>query len=403
MTDASDPRPPLQPQTLAVSGGRRDNGGALATPLWATSVFEQGSLEEMRKLGSRPRPERFYGRYANPTVTAFEEAVAALEGAESSLAFGSGMGALFATVFALCSKGSHIVAQQQMYGGTLQLLKGVCPRFGMEVTYVDATRPGAFREAVVPGRTVLVLAETPANPNLDLVDLDELGDLGGPITAVDVTFATPLGIRPLDHGVHLSIHSATKAMAGHNDATLGVLSGERDLVDWIWGFAVLQGAAPSPFDALNALRGLRTLGVRLRQQTETALAVGRALEAHPAVRSVRHPGLDSHPQRELARRQLTSTGGLLSFDLVGGFGAACAFVEALRLCRLAPSLGGPETVVTHPASTSHAGLTPDELAEAGVSPGTVRLSAGVEATEDVLADVLAAVDRAGALEPGRES
>jgi cystathionine beta-lyase/cystathionine gamma-synthase len=180
-------------------------------------------------------------------------------------------------------------------------------------------------------------------------------------------------------------------MAGHNDATLGVVSGARDLVEWLWGFSTVQGATPSPFDALNALRGLRTLGVRLRQQTATALAVGEALEAHPLATNVRHPGLASHPQHDLARRQLRLTGGLLSFDLAG-FGAACAFVDALRLCRLAPSLGGPESMVTHPASTSHAGLGPEELAEAGITAGTVRLSAGLEATEDVLADVLAAVE-----------
>ncbi|MPY94382.1 MAG: hypothetical protein GEV08_15370 [Acidimicrobiia bacterium] len=389
-------------ETMAVRGGRRHNAGSLATPLWATSVFEQGSLEEMRKLGARPRPERFYSRYANPTVTAFEDAVAELEGAEAALAFASGMGAVFATVFGLCSRGSHVVAQQQMYGGTLQLLRGVCPRMGIDVTFVDATRPGAFAEAVEPGRTTLVLAETPANPCLDLVDLDELAGLQGPITAVDATFATPLGLRPLEHGVSLSIHSATKAMAGHNDATLGVVSGERDLVDWLWGFATVQGATPSPFDALNGLRGLRTLGVRLRQQTETALALAAALEAHPRVANVRHPGLASHPQHELARRQLRVTGGLVSFDL-GGYGAACAFVDALRLCRLAPSLGGPETLITHPASTSHAGLGPEELAEAGISVGTVRLSAGLEATADVLADVLGAVDAAAGLEDGAES
>jgi cystathionine beta-lyase/cystathionine gamma-synthase len=412
MTDPSGPTPATAPpdavapaaerrapslDTIAVRGGRRENSGALATPLWATSVFEQGSLEELRKLGTRSRPAKFYSRYANPTVTAFEEAVAELEGAESSLAFASGMGAIFATVLGLCSKGSHIVAQHQMYGGTLQLLRGVCPRLGIDVTFVDATRPGAFAAAVEPGRTMLVLAETPANPCLDLVDLEELAALQGPITAVDATFATPLGLRPLDYGISLSIHSATKAMAGHNDATLGVISGERDLIDWLWGFATLQGATPSPFDALNGLRGLRTLGVRVRQQSATALALAEALEARGDVSNVRYPGLASHPQHGLAQRQLQVMGGLLSFDLAD-FGAACAFVDSLRLCRLGPSLGGPETLITHPASTSHAGLGPEELAEAGVSEGTVRVSAGLEATEDVLADVLGGVDAAGRLE-----
>jgi cystathionine beta-lyase/cystathionine gamma-synthase len=256
---------------------------------------------------------------------------------------------------------------------------------------VEGARPGAFREAVEPGRTVLVLAESPANPCLDLVDLDELGAIEGPIRVVDSTFATPLGQRPLDHGVDLVLHSATKALAGHNDACLGVVCGSGELIDWLWSFAVLQGANASPFDALNGLRGLRTLGVRLRQQSATALAVASALEAHPSVDLVRHLGLPSHPQAELARRQLRLPGGVVTFDLAGGRDAATRFLERLRLCRPAPSLGGPETLVGHPASSSHAGLRDEELAECGISPGTVRLSAGLEDTDDIVADVLGAL------------
>jgi cystathionine beta-lyase/cystathionine gamma-synthase len=366
------------------------NGGALAPILWASSAFEV-PVADMRRQATTPRTHHFYSRHGNPTVREFEDAIAELEGAEASLAFASGMGAISAVVLGLCSRGSHIVAQRQMYGGTLQLLGAVCPRFGIDVTLVDGTRPGAFAEAVQVGRTMLLLAETPANPRLDLVDLDEIGAIEGPIRVVDSTFATPLGQRPLEHGVDLVLHSATKAIAGHNDACLGVVSGSRDLIDWLWSFAVLQGANASPFDALNGLRGLRTLGVRLRQQSATALAVARALEAHPAVSCVRHPGLDSHPQADLARRQLRVTGGLVTFDLDGGRDAAVQFVEALQLCRAAPSLGGPETLVVHPASSSHAGLLPEELEECGISGGTIRLSAGLEDTDDVLADLKGAL------------
>jgi cystathionine beta-lyase/cystathionine gamma-synthase len=379
------------PETIAVRAGRTYNGGALAPILWSTSAFEVPAAD-MRQLATTPRTQRFYSRYGNPSVREFEDAVAELEGAEAGLAFASGMGAICAVVLGLCSRGSHVVAQRQMYGGTLQLLGAVCPRLGIDVTLVDGTRPGAFAEAVEPGRTVLLLAETPANPRLDLVDLDEIGAIEGPIRAVDSTFATPLGQRPLDHGVDLVVHSATKALAGHNDATLGIVCGSRDLIDWLWSFAVLQGANASPFDALNGLRGLRTLGVRLRQQSATSLAVAKALEGHPAVTCVRHPGLASHPQAELARRQLRSMGGLVTFDLEGGHDAALRFVEALGLCRCAPSLGGPETLVVHPPSTSHAGLSPEELAECGISGGTIRLSAGLEDTDDVVADVLAALE-----------
>lgn len=391
-------------ETIAVTAGRSDSGGALAPLVWASSTFEMTSLADGRSQAMRPRTTRFYGRHGNPSVRAFEDAVAELEGAEAAMAFASGMGAVCAVVLGLCNRGSHIVAQRQCYGGTTQLLAGVCPRFGIEITFVDAAEPGAFAAAVRPGQTMLVLAETPANPRLDLVDLDELGALVGPITVVDSTLATPLGQQPLHHGIDLVVHSATKALAGHNDAVLGVVAGNRDLIEWIWGFAVLQGATASPYDATNALRGLRTLGVRVRQQTATAVALAQVLEAHPAVAAVRHPSLASHPRAELARTQLRLTGGLLSFELAGGLVAGEQFMDRVQLCRAAPSFGGPETLVTHPASTTHAGLSPEEMDASGIGPGTIRLSAGLEDTDDVLADVVHAlgvtVDGAAA-PPGR--
>ena len=211
------------------------------------------------------------------------------------------------------------------------------------------------------------------------------------MTVVDSTSATPLGQRPLDPGVNLVLHSATKAIAGHNDASLGVVAGSEELLAWIWGFAVLQGANASPFDAMNGLRGLRTLSVRLRQQSETAQRVAVALQDHPAVELVRYPGLESHPQHDLAKRQMDSYGGLLAFDLVGGLEAGRAFVERVRLCQLATSLGGPETLVTHPASTTHVNLTPEERAESGIELGSVRMSCGLEHPDDVVADVLQAL------------
>ncbi|MEJ5256259.1 MAG: aminotransferase class I/II-fold pyridoxal phosphate-dependent enzyme [Acidimicrobiales bacterium] len=399
MTDApaegsSGRRPdqPLHPETVAIRAGRADNDGALAPILWATTTFVTPTVEEGRRLATMAGSHRFYSRYGNPTVRGFEDAIAELEGAEAARAFASGMGAISGVVLGLCAAGDHIVAQRQLYAGTQLLLQSACPRFGIEVTFVDATEPGAFRAAVRPGKTVLVFAETPANPRLDLVDLDEIGGIEGPITVVDSTFATPLGQRPLDHGVDLVIHSATKAIAGHNDATLGVVAGARDLLDWLWSFAVLQGANASPFDALNGLRGLRTLGVRVRQQTESAQRLAEVLESHPKVREVRYPGLDSHPQRELAKRQMTLAGGLLTFEL-GDLDAGRTFVESVRIAQLATSLGGPETLVTHPASTTHVNLTPEELAANGIGPGTVRVSVGLEHPDDLVADFLQALDQ----------
>ncbi|MCU0275057.1 MAG: PLP-dependent transferase, partial [Acidimicrobiales bacterium] len=250
------------------------------------------------------------------------------------------------------------------------------------------------------GKTMLVFAETPANPRLGIVDLEELGAIKGPITVVDSTFATPLVQRPLEYGVDLALHSATKAIAGHNDATIGVVAGSAELLAWLWGFAVLHGANASPFDAMNGLRGIRTLAVRLRQQTETAQALAEFLEAHPAVSAVSYPGLASHPQHELARRQMSSPGGLLCFDVAGGAEAGRVFVESTRIARLATSLGGPETLVTHPASTTHVGLTPKELAEAEIGPGTVRVSVGLEHVDDVIADFAQALEAASAVAEG---
>ena len=383
----------LHAQTRAIRAGRADNQNALAPILWATSTFTADTVSEAHDMAIDTHSSRFYTRYGNPTVKAFEDAIADLEGTESARAFASGMGALSAIVLGLCSSGDHIVAQRQLYAGTQLLLQTACPRFGIGVTFVDGTKPGAFAEAVLPGRTVLVMAETPANPKLAVVDLAAVGAIAGPMTVVDSTFATPLAQRPAEFGVDLVVHSATKAIAGHNDATIGVVAGSEELLGWLWNYAVLHGAVASPFDALNALRGVRTLAVRLRQQTETATALAEALEGHPMVEAVHYPGLPSHPQHELAARQMDLPGGLVSFDLSGGHEAGRAFVEEVRVVQLATSLGGPESIVTHPASTTHVSLLPEELEAVCIGQGTVRFSAGLEHTDDVVADVIGALDR----------
>lgn len=384
----------LRAETIAVRAGRRASGPSLAPVLWATSTFESETVDEGRRLATTIGSRTFYSRYGNPTINDFEDAIAELEGAEAARAFSSGMGAIAGVVLGLCSKGDHIVSQRQIYSGTQMLLQSVCPRFGIDVTFVDCADPAAWAEAVIPGRTMLLLAESPANPRLDLVDLEALGAIPGPMKVVDSTFATPLSQRPLAHGADLVVHSATKTIGGHNDITLGVVAGSRELIDWIWGFAVLQGANASPFDALGGLRGLRTLGVRLAQQSASAEVLARTLEAHEGVVEVRHPSLPSHPQYDLAKRQLAYTGGLLTFDVAGGIDAGRRFVESTRICRLAPSLGGPESLVTHPASTTHVGLLPEELEAAGIGPGTIRMSVGLEATDDIVADVVRSLDAA---------
>jgi len=377
-------------RTRVITAGRAEQGASLTPPLWATSTWQTEGFDDTRRRATGVRSEGFYSRYSNPTVRAFELAMADLEGTEDALAFGSGMGAMASVVLALCSAGDHIVAQRQIYGGTTALLDGPCRRFGIDVTWVDGTAPGAFAEAVVPGRTMLVIAESPSNPRLDLVDLADLGAVQGPFTVVDSTLATPIGQRPAEFGVDLVVHSATKGISGHNDATLGVVAGERDLLGAIWGYAVLHGAAASPFDALNGLRGIRTLAVRHRAQAAAALELAEALRQLEGVTAVHHPGLDDHPQHALATAQLSAMPTLLAFD-TGSVDAARSVLDGLRLARSATSLGGPETIVCHPATSTHTALGPDEQLAIGITPGLLRVSVGLEDPAELIADFVQAI------------
>ena len=337
------------------------------------------------------RSGTFYSRFANPTVSQFERAVAELEGAESALAFGSGMGAVSSVVLALCNSGNHIVAQNNMYGATLSFLLGPCARFGIETTLVDPAIPGSFAAAVIPGRTMLVLAETPSNPRLAITNLAELGAIKGPFVVVDSTLATPMGQRPLDFGADIVLHSATKGIGGHNDALLGVIAGEKDLIDAVWAYSVMHGANASPYDAANGLRGIRTLGVRSARQNDTALAFARALTTHPKVSCVLHPFLDSHPQHGLAKQQMRLGGTLVALEITGGFEQCQKLVSSLQLAHIATSFGGPETLVCHPATSTHVGVSPETLDAIGVTDGLLRFSIGLEDASDLIDDVLNAL------------
>lgn len=392
-------QPPLHRQTQAITAGRRDQHGALAPVLWSTTTFSFSTVEEASERATTPRVRNLYGRYGNPTVRAFEEAVAALEGAEGALACASGMGALSTVLLALCSTGDHIVAQRQVYMSTYRLLVELCPKLGIEVTLVDGTDAGAVAAAVQPGRTMLVLVETPANPTLDVVDLEAIGRIKGPLKVCDSTFATPIVQRPLELGIDLVVHSATKGIGGHNDALLGVIAGSEELLQWIWGTHTMLGAAASPTEALNGLRGLRTLPVRMRQQAETALRLAEQLEAHPAVSRVFYPGLESHPQRDLAKRQMECGGGLISFELAGGLPAGRLLAASVQIAMLAPSLGGPETLLSHPATMTHVDLSAEERAAVGITDGLVRLSVGLEHPDDLAADFARALDAVAARYP----
>ena len=332
-----------------------------------------------------------YSRYANPTVEAFEHAVAELENTQAALAFASGMGAISSVILALCSSGDHIVAQRNCYAGTFAFLNGPCARLGIDVTFVDGRNAHEFATAVRPGKTMLVMAESPSNPLLDLVDLTEFGRIKGPFTVLDSTLATPLAQRPHDHGVSVVLHSATKGIAGHNDATLGVIAGDLDLINDIWTYSVLHGATASPFDAMNGLRGIRTLDVRLARQCETAQEIAEWLLTQKSVTGVHYPGLKSHPQHDLAVKQMRYFGSVLSFEIAGGKPAAAKLLSALKLVRPAVTLGGPETLISHSSTSTHNSVDNETKTKTGLNESLLRLSIGLEACVDIKNDLASAL------------
>ena len=401
--DAGDAEPVAEPDdpgddwhlaTRAIRAGRSWSGDSLAPVLFPSTTYEVGEVADHRRMAGMPRTAHYYSRFGSPTVQEFEQAVAALEGAEAALASSSGMGAVTGLVFGLCSSGDHVVVQRQLFSVTSALFTAHLGRFGIDVTFVDGTDPQQFAEAVRPGRTQLVFVETPANPALALTDIEAVAAIPGPFTVVDSTFATPVLQQPLALGADLVLHAATKGIGGHNDALLGVVAGSRDLVDALWGWHVVQGSQASPFDAWNGLRGIRTLPVRVERQCATALALAEHLSTHPAVDRVSYPGLDSHPQHDLAKRQMSAGGTLIAVELAGGGEAATRFCESTRLARIALSLGGPETLVTHPAATVPR-MTPAERAELGITDGLVRISVGLEHVDDLIADLDRALAGAG--------
>ncbi|MGH9213531.1 MAG: trans-sulfuration enzyme family protein [Acidimicrobiales bacterium] len=372
-------------ETQAICSGRQLSAPSLAPVLFPSTTYEVEAVDEHAAMARSVHPTHYYSRFGSPSAREFEDAVAALEGAEAALAFGSGMAAVTAVVLGLCSAGDHVVAQRQVFSATSTLFTAHCPRFGIDVTVVDGTDTTQIVDAVRPGRTQLVFIETPANPALALTDIAAVASVPGPLTVVDSTFATPVVQRPLEHGADLVLHAATKGLAGHNDALLGVIAGTQELVDTVWSWHLVSGGQASPFDAWNGIRGIRTLAVRVNRQCATALELARWFEDHEAVEHVSYPGLDSHPQRDLAKRQMSAGGTVLTVELAGGADVARRFCESAAVGRIAISLGGPETLLTHPATIVNF-LPPDERAALGVTDGMVRISVGLEHVEDLVAD-----------------
>ncbi|MFV0126262.1 trans-sulfuration enzyme family protein [Streptomyces sp. HMX112] len=394
----SDDTGALRPQTLAVHPPQVPVTGStpLGVPLHQGHVFSFDSADAM--ADAFHSPDTFvYSRLGNPTVRTLEDAVARLEGGASALSYASGMGAINSLLLGLLSAGDHVIAQSGLYGGTYAVLGDLAARWGVEVTYVSGTDPEEVRRALRP-RTRLLYLETIANPTTRVSDLPALiavaTDAGVP-SAVDNTFASPLLCRPIEHGADVVIHSATKYLAGHADVLGGIaVFKDPELYGRIRHYAVEQGAVTDPFAAWLTLRGLQTMPLRIERQSASALDLAGRLAAHPAVAAVRHPALAGHPDHAVARRLLPhGGGGVVSFDLAGGREAGRAFIEAVRLAALTASLGDVKSLVMHPASTSHRQLDAAALEAAGIGPGTIRMSVGIEHVEDLWADLEQALAR----------
>jgi cystathionine beta-lyase/cystathionine gamma-synthase len=374
--------------TLAVHGDREPGSGPLTTPIVQSATFTFASAEEMRRYLDGEEDLYLYTRYANPTLRELERALQALEGGEDAVVFSSGMAAITTALLSLVKTGDEVVASTSLYGGTTRFVRDILPALGVAARLLpphDMIRVGSL--AGPHARVVVV--ESPTNPSVDVLDLAGVAASAhdrGLTVIVDNTFATPVLQRPLSLGADLVMHSLTKALGGHSDLIGGALVGSAGLVGKARELLKVLGGCMDPHPAFLALRGLKTLHLRVQRQCENAMALARHLEGRPHVLRVLYPGLDSHPGHQIARRQMSAFGGIVSFVLQGGHAAAERFYDGLRLMSRAASLGGVETLVSLPVHTSHHGYTAEQLIAAGVDPGMVRVSLGVEDSEDLLAD-----------------
>lgn len=377
--------------TLSVHAGedRDANFGALSVPIYPASVFAFSDADEGIAIHNYEKPGYFYGRLGNPTQTALENAMAELEGGEAALALASGMAAVSAAAFTLVKSGDHVVAPESMYSTTTNFLNHIHEQFGVETTYVDAADAEAYAAAIRPN-TKMFWIESPSNPLVRITDIAEVSSIGraaGIATVVDNTFATPFNQRPLELGADIVIHSATKYLGGHSDLTAGIIVGSKDLVEKArHGAAKFYGGNIAPQVAWLVLRGIKTLALRMERHNSNAFALANMLLHHPKVKAVYYPGLESHQNYEIAKRQMRGFGGMLGAD-VGSAETAKSLVNNLKVCTFATSLGGVETLIQPVALMTHATLSPEERAKAGVSEGLLRISVGIESVNDICRDI----------------
>ena len=377
------------PQTKCIHTSQEFNRtSAINPPIWQTTTFRAESSEHFAGLAKSVKPSEYYSRYGNPTHEQVEAVMAALEGGEAALVTASGMGAICASVMSLLDRGDHVVAQRNLYAGTAALLEDVLPRWGIECTFVDQTNAERWAEALRPN-TKLIYAETPANPLMGLTDLQAVAALGktrGITTIVDNTFATPINQRPLEYGIDVVVHSATKYLGGHSDVTAGVIIGSPAFIERAWRFHIVMGAALGPFDAWLLLRGLRTLGLRVERQNQSAMKLANFFKSHPKIERVNYAGLESHPQHKLAQEQMTGFTGMMSVELRGGYEKADRFISSLKLGSYAASLGGFETLLVHPSAMWGDTLTDAQRSAMEVGENLVRISIGLEDERDLIDD-----------------
>ncbi len=378
--------------TLAVHAGENhdDNFGALSVPIYPASVYAFPNADEASAIHNEEKPGYYYGRLGNPTQSALERAMCELESGEAALAFASGMAAISAAIFTMVKTGDHIVAPASGYATTANFLRHIAEIFGIETTFVDASHAENYAEAALPN-TKLFWLETPSNPVLQITDIAAVSAIArqrGISTIADSTFATPFNQRPLDLGVDAVIHSATKYLGGHSDLTAGVIVGSSEIVERArQGANKFYGGNIAPQVAWLVMRGIKTLALRMERHNSNAYAIANMLAEHRDVKTVYYPGLPSHPNHDVAARQMPGGfGGMIGIDL-GTVEAGKAFVNRLELCILATSLGGVETIIQHSASMTHAAIPRQERLKAGISDGLLRLSVGIEDLDDIWADI----------------
>jgi len=377
-------------QTRAMHAGDALNPlSSVSPPIVQTANFELGTAERGAALSNAIAPTELYTRWGNPTTRQAEAILADLEHGEAALVASSGMGAISSTVVSQLKSGDHVVAGLSLYAAATELFAELLPRFGVETTQVDQTDLEAVRAAIRPSTRILYV-ETITNPTLRVADLDGLATIAraAKVTSiVDNTIATPVNARPLEHGFDIVLHSLTKYLNGHSDIIGGAVIASQKAIDHIWYHMKILGPSISPFDSWLFLRGLRTLGLRMERHNSNGMAVARLLRRHPKVERVHYPGIEDHPQHALAKRTLAGFGGMVSFELRGGMEAGRRLVESLRLIKLAVSLGGAESLACHPASTTHTMIPREARLASGITDGLIRLSAGIEEEEDLIADL----------------